>query len=132
MYKAGIGGEWEHQRPFFIKNHEDPFLAKWKAIPAPVNLLRSPDHYRRFYATVNGLMGIIPVYPWTTQKEIEQHARRIHRQIGTTHKNSTGDRRIQIAKWLSQPFHLRKKFARGCCPSLLFPHVLFAPRPLAD
>jgi hypothetical protein len=48
-----------------------------------------------------GRWGLIPVFPWTTKKEIERRARSIHSDIGKVHADVTKTRRLtQIAGWL--------------------------------
>jgi hypothetical protein len=100
--------EWmTHGQPLFMSTVLNAFIDKWGANPLPVALLRSLGHYKKYYATVNGRWGLIPVYPWTTKQEIEHHARQIHRMIGKSHQDFMEDRRVQIAKWLSSHVSLR-------------------------
>jgi hypothetical protein len=99
---AQIPGEWERQWPAFSKDALRPFIKKWGAYPPDKHLLASPKRYKAHYAVMKGLWGIIPVYPWTTRKEIEARARQIHRLIGTKHESFLEDRRVHIAEWLSR------------------------------
>jgi hypothetical protein len=99
---AQIPGEWERQWPAFSKDALRPFIKKWGAYPPDKHLLASPKRYKAHYAVMTGLWGIIPVYPWTTCKEIEERARQIHRVIGRKHESFLEDRRAHIAEWLSR------------------------------
>jgi hypothetical protein len=80
----------------------EAFISEWGIGPPHPDLLKPPSHWRRFYATVNVRWGLIPVYPWTTKKEIESRTRGIHRVIGKLHEDFMEDRRVLIAKWLTE------------------------------
>ena len=76
------------------------FIEKWGVYPPPVKLLSSPLWQMKRDATMTGRWGVIPVYPWTTEKEVKQQARQIQRAIGKKHQDFTSYRQALKAKWL--------------------------------
>jgi hypothetical protein len=99
---SGLQEGWDKQRPKFITNIHQPFVKKWAATPPPVVLLTSAAHYRKYYAIITGQWGLIPVYPWSSQVEVEKQVREIHTAIGKRGKDFVSDRKIHVADWLSQ------------------------------
>jgi len=78
------------------------FVSKWGIFPPPYSELLDP-HPKRAQgdAIITGNWGIIPVFPWTTVKEIQEEARRIRRAIDKRHLDTIdNERRDMIARWL--------------------------------
>jgi hypothetical protein len=98
---AGSQSDWDLQRPRFIIDIEKPFIKKWSATPPDIVLLTSPAHYRKYYATITGQWGLVPVYPWTSQADVEKEVQHIHASIGKRGKDFVSDRNIHVADWLS-------------------------------
>ena len=78
--------KWESQAEDFMHKFLDPFIKKWGgAYPAPDELLSSPLSQETVAATMTGQWGIIPVYPWTTGKEVKDRLKQIQGAIGKKH-----------------------------------------------
>jgi hypothetical protein len=99
---SGLQEEWDRRRPQFLIDVHDHFVKKWGATPPGVVLLTSPIHYRKYYAITTGQWGLICVYPWTSQDEVEKQVQEIHTAIGKRGKDFVSDRNIHVADWLSQ------------------------------
>lgn len=78
-----------------------PYITKWGVRPPPYSELLKTDHSRNpAFAILTGTWGMIPVFPWTTKKEIEQKTRLIHKSISKSHKDAEAKRKSFIADWL--------------------------------
>ena len=96
--------EWDRQAPDFMSKYLDPFIEKWKAYPPPEELLCSPLRVKRYIATMTGRWGMIPVYPWTTAKEVRHRLKEIQQSIGKEHQDFKAYRQALIAKWLEDSY----------------------------
>lgn len=78
------------------------FIGKWGILPPVDSKLLDPHPKRPQVDTIiTGNWGLIPVFPWTTVKEIQGEARRIRRAIGKRHRDTKdSERRDMIARWL--------------------------------
>jgi len=95
--------EFDRQAQGFMDEYLEPFMKKWKgAYPASLDLLTPPLFQAANAAIANGRWGIIPVYPWTTEKDVTQHRRKIKRAIGREDLDFSAIRRAQIARWLEE------------------------------
>jgi hypothetical protein len=97
--------EWQRQAPAFMSTYLDPFAKKWRgAYPATEELLSTPLYQETNAAQMSGRWGLIPVYPWTTEKEIKTKLKQIQRVIGKKYIDFVAIRRAQIANWLDENF----------------------------
>ena len=97
--------EWERQAPAFMSKFLDPFMAKWRgAHPLSDELLSSSLWQKKEIATMTGRWGVIPVYPWTTEKDVNRQTKQIQKAIGKQYTNPTAYRLTLIAKWLSDSY----------------------------
>lgn len=75
--------KWDRQAEDFMVEFLDPFIKKWGGVyPPPQELLYSPLPQETYAATMTGQWGIIPVYPWTTEKEVKDRLKQIQGAIG--------------------------------------------------
>ena len=96
---------WENHAEGFMNKFLDPFIKKWGgAYPAPQELLTSPLSQETHAATMTGQWGIIPVYPWTTEKEVKNRLKQIRRAIGKKHMDFWAIQRAHLAIWLTDNF----------------------------
>lgn len=97
--------EWEREAPAFINSYLDPFIQKWGgAYPASDELLSSPIWQETNDAQLTGRWGIIPVYPWTTKKDVTDQLKNIQQKIGKKRIEIEAIRKAQIARWLQDCF----------------------------
>ena len=97
--------KWERQSPAFMSSYLDPFTLKWGgAYPASDELLGSPLWQETNSAQTTGRWGLIPVYPWTTTKNVTDQLKKIQRAIGKKHFDKEAIRKAQIAEWLQKYF----------------------------
>jgi hypothetical protein len=97
--------EWERQAPAFMNTYLDPFVKKWRgAYPATEELLSTPLYQETNAAQMSGRWGVIPVYPWTTEKETKTKLKQVQRVIGKKYIDFGTIRRAQIANWLDENF----------------------------
>jgi hypothetical protein len=104
--------EWERQAPDFMSKFLDPFAEKWGGVyPPPDELLSSPLRLGTQSATMTGRWGIIPVYPWTTEKEVKNRMKNIQRAIGKEHQDFRVFYLSHVARWL-RDFYISPKTGR--------------------
>jgi hypothetical protein len=78
----------------------EPFWYHYRAMPA---LQFLPVYYRQGFSVVTGHWGVVPVYPWTKDTEINVAVRRIRRAIKQTRGDVERDKRAALGWWLK--FH---------------------------
>lgn len=92
--------EWDRKWPEFANRVVVPFVRKWGALPPEPDLVETDPRQEPVFAILTGRWGLIPVFPWTTHKEIERRARRIRQAIGKVHKDTKGRQLAGISAWL--------------------------------
>lgn len=96
---------WENHAEDFMNKYLDPFIKKWGGVyPPPQELLYSPLPQETYAAAMTGQWGIIPVYPWTTEKEVKNRLKQIRRAIGKKHMDFGAIQRAHLAIWLKDNF----------------------------
>ncbi len=98
--RAPTQREWARAWPVFCKRVVAPFVRKWGAFPPTPGLIKPDPQRKVVFALLTGGWGLIPVFPWTSQKEIQQRASKIRKAVGKLHKDSVNRRRALIAQWL--------------------------------
>jgi hypothetical protein len=79
----------------------ESFVAKWGVPPPPSPELLRPDSRRKYVdALASGRWSVIPVFPWTTRRDIEAAVRRSRKRLGKQHQDRDAqERRVQLASW---------------------------------
>jgi hypothetical protein len=83
-----------------IEKRTSVFYEKWGAGPAPILVRDDPLLGGANLAVAFGQWGLIPVYRWTKEADVQEARRRIQRIIGRTHKDARNTRRAIVASWL--------------------------------
>jgi len=92
---------WDRQWPAFCRKEVLPFIKKWGALPPPALELVDKDPRQKIaFAILTGRWGFIPIFPWTSQKEIDERAAKIRKAIGKLHKDASGVQLALITQWL--------------------------------
>lgn len=87
--------------PAFCRKEVLPFIRKWGALPpSSLELVDKDPRQKIVFAILTGGWGFIPIFPWTSQKEIDERAAKIRKAIGKTHKDASEEQRALKAKWL--------------------------------
>jgi hypothetical protein len=78
------------------------FIATWKVSP-PVQLeeLFDDERTRIDRAIQSGRWGLIPVYPWTMEAEVQAARKRIQQKTAKAHRDAQTLRKAEIALWLA-------------------------------
>jgi hypothetical protein len=87
-----------------------PFFRRWKALPA-FSLFEL--QYRPLLAVLSGKWGAIPIFPWTTGRDVARAVRKIRRTIGKTHQDAATARRGILAEWLELHGFTRAEIAQA-------------------
>ncbi|OGC01451.1 MAG: hypothetical protein A3G35_11000 [candidate division NC10 bacterium RIFCSPLOWO2_12_FULL_66_18] len=107
--------EWFHapSTPYgqaILSGMVPPFYKRWGVFPPLGVDLQDPAESRQgergAYILGTGTWGLIPVYPWTTEAEVQAARRRIKERIKEKAQNVHQDtraerRRMQVAGWLA-------------------------------
>ncbi len=75
----------------------EAFVQRWKALPWSY---LAHLEYQPALAVLSGKWGVIPVFPWTTDRDLTAAARKIRRAIGKIHRDANTARRGILAQWL--------------------------------
>src|SRR5262249_28344059 len=100
---AAFGAHNQDQaaREAFANERVQPFIAHWGVPPPQAPDLVDPDPRRRVVdALASGRWGIVGVFAWTTEREIQAHARKIRRAVAKQHRDAETVQRAQLARWL--------------------------------
>src|SRR5206468_4984865 len=77
------------------------FRDRWGVWPPQTGELLDPDPRRRVVEAIgSGDWGIVPVFPWTTDREIQARVKKIRVVISKRHKDALDARKPQLAAWL--------------------------------
>ncbi len=77
------------------------FFTKWGVYPPRNFGLLEPETPReKAGAVLTGEWGLIPVFAWTTDKEIHTAATRLRKQLAKRHQDGSGLGRGELAAWL--------------------------------
>lgn len=90
---------WNQHWPEFWETAIGPFISKWGVWPPPYELLVYAQPISMFHV-MYGRFGLIPVFPWTTTRDIGSRAAAIRKVIGKVHRDSTGYPKGLIAQWI--------------------------------
>ena len=78
------------------------FEQDWGVLPPVKTEELFADPWTRIGRAVEaGRWGLIPVYPWTTETEVQAARRRIQRKTGKQHADAASGRKAEIAFWLA-------------------------------
>jgi hypothetical protein len=77
------------------------FRVTWGVLPPPAVLLIDPDPRRRIVEALgSGRWGLILVFPWTTDTEIQTQSKAIRKVTRKRHHDTQEEHRAQCADWL--------------------------------
>ncbi len=77
------------------------FVRQWRVYPPFEGAVGEPAPYKKVINAVHaGRWGLVPVFPSTTEAEVQKHLRRIRKVIGKVHQPTPEARRGRIALWL--------------------------------
>jgi hypothetical protein len=77
------------------------FQVHWNVFPPPAVILIDPDPRRRIVEAIgSGHWGLILVFPWTKDTEVQAQSKTIRRVAGMRHDDAHEERRAQCADWL--------------------------------
>ena len=84
-----------------VRARAQPFRDRWGVWPPQTGELLDPDPRRRVVEAIgSGDWGIVPVFPWTTDREIQARVKKIRVVISKRHKDALDARKPQLAAWL--------------------------------
>jgi hypothetical protein len=90
------------------------FRVTWGVLPPPAVLLVDPDLQRRVVEAMgSGRWGLILVYSWTTDVEIQAQSKAIRKVVGKRHHDAQEEHRAQCADWLEACGFSRPQVARA-------------------
>ena len=93
--------EWDKKWPEFSRKVINPFVKKWGCLPSPYPELFDHDPRRQSKnAILTGRWSLIPIFPWTTGKEIARKVQGIQKAIGKKHRDAIDKKPVLIAHWL--------------------------------
>lgn len=102
--------EWQRRTQELVQ----PFLARWGVVPPTTSELLDADPRRRLVqAIASGRWGVVPVFPWTTDREIRGRAKKIRSMIGKQHKDALVSSAAQLVQWLEACGFKRPTIARA-------------------
>src|SRR5712664_3791905 len=91
----------DEQREAFVLEQTTPFAEKWGVPPPQAGALVNPTPARAVAdAVMSGRWGVLPMFAWTTDREIRTAIQRIRRVVGKQHQDAETARRAQRARWL--------------------------------
>jgi len=91
-----------------------PLGKKWGVAPPLSAELIDPDPRRRYVAAIAaGHWGLVPIFPWTTRRQIEVAARRIRKSMAKQHSDAENPHRVRLAQWLEESGFSRREIARA-------------------
>ena len=92
---------WDRQWPAFCRKAVLPFIKKWGVSPpSSLELVDKDPRQNIVFAILTGRWGFIPIFRWTSQKEIDKRAAKIRKAIGKLHKDASGEQKALKARWL--------------------------------
>ena len=90
------------------------FLERWGVPPPTSGELVDPDPRRRFVdAIASGRWGVVPIFPWTTNRQIKASIKKIRPIIRKQHKDALVNRHVQLVRWLETIGFDRPTIARA-------------------
>jgi hypothetical protein len=90
------------------------FRVTWGVLPPPAVLLVDPDPRRRVVEAIgSGRWGLILVFPWTTDAEIQAQSKNIRKVVRKRHRDAQEDHRAQCAEWLEGSGYSRPQVAKA-------------------
>jgi hypothetical protein len=93
--------DWDSEWPSLSDTILRPFLQKWGVVPPVTELLNFEDPNRsQVLDILSGRMGLIPVFPCTTQKEVIDTARKLRKLLHKTRSLTASRRKALMASWL--------------------------------
>lgn len=91
----------DDQRAAFVLEKTTPFVEKWGVPPPHAGALLNPGPARAVAdAIMSGRWGVLPMFAWTTDREIRTAIQRIRRVVRKQHQDAETARRAQLARWL--------------------------------
>jgi len=90
------------------------FRVTWGVLPSPAVLLVDPDPRRRVVEAMgSGRWGLILVFSWTTDAEIQAQSKAIRKVTGKRHHDAQEEHRAQCADWLEASGFSRPQVAQA-------------------
>jgi hypothetical protein len=90
------------------------FRVTWGVLPPPAVLLVDPDPCRRIVEAMGaGRWGLILVFPWTTDAEIQAQSKAIRKVARKRHHDAQEEHRAQCAEWLEAGGFSRPQVAKA-------------------
>jgi hypothetical protein len=78
-----------------------PFVARWGVSPPKSAEVLDADPRRRFSdAIASGRWGLLPVFPWTTNREIRARIKTIRPAVRKQHQDALINRQAHLVRWL--------------------------------
>ena len=91
----------DEQRMAFVLEQTTPFVEKWGVPPPQGGALVNPTPARAVAdAVMSGRWGVLPIFAWTTDREIRTALQRIRQVVRKQHQDAETARRAQLARWL--------------------------------
>ena len=89
------------QRNAFVTKQTVPFVEKWSVPPPQAAALVNPTPARAVAdAIMSGRWGVLPIFAWTTEREIRTALQHIRQVVRKQHQDAETSRRAQLARWL--------------------------------
>jgi len=77
------------------------FIERWGVLPPTSGELLDPDPRRRCVeAIVSGRWGVVPIFPWTTNRQIKARVVNMRPVIRKQHRDALVNRHAQLVGWL--------------------------------
>jgi hypothetical protein len=90
------------------------FRATWGVLPPPAVLLIDPNPRRRIVEAIgSGRWGVILVFSWTTDTEIQAQSKAIRKVTRKRHHDAQEEHRAQCAEWLEACGFSRSQVAKA-------------------
>jgi hypothetical protein len=90
------------------------FRVSWGVLPPLAVLLIDPDPRRRIVEALgSGRWGLILVFPWTTDAEIQAQSKAIRKVTRKRHRDAQEEHRAQCAEWLEACGFSRSQVAKA-------------------
>jgi hypothetical protein len=91
----------DRQEVTFVLEKTAPFIEKWGVLPPHAGALVNPTPARAVAdAVMSSRWGVLPIFAWTTEREIRPALHRIRRVVRKQHQDAETARRAQLARWL--------------------------------
>src|SRR5262249_46752162 len=101
------------ERQMQLEQLGQKFEDRWGVPPTTTGELLDPDPRWRFLdAIASGRWGMVPIFPWTTNRQIKARIEKIRSVIRKQHQDALITRHAQLVRWLDTIGFDRPKIAQ--------------------